>query len=221
VLATEYSTKRAHLLAERVTTWYDDPRQEGRQVGLVTAPTDLYPGYSVPRGAVRCRQANGQWAVGVVVSTLTAADALTLTAQDPARVADPLACLLAYVYLYDQRGGGVETACKGDKHGLGLPRRNTKRFPPQQVVTLLAALAHNVLSWARRWLAVHEPRLRQCGIKRLVREVLAVQGLIAFDAHAQVCHVLLNQADRLAQQLAPALQRLLAAQHVTVTLGEI
>jgi hypothetical protein len=197
------------------------PRQEGRQVGLVTAPTDLYPGYTVTRVAVRCRQANGQWGVGVVVSTLTAAEALTLTAQDPALADDPLACLLAYVYLYDQRGGGVETAFKGDKQGLGLTRRNKKRCCAQQVVTLLASLAHNGLIWARRWLAVHVPRLGQFGIKRLVRDVLTVQGLLEFDAHAQVVHILLNQADRLAQQLAPALQLLLAAQHVAVTLGEI
>jgi hypothetical protein len=153
VLATEYATKRARLLAASVATWYDDPRQEGRQVGLVTAPTDLYPGYSVTRVAVRCRQANGQWGVGVVVSPLSAADALTLSAQDPALADDPLARVLAYVSLYDQRGGGVETTCKEDKQGLGLTRRHKKRFAAQQVVTTLAALAHNVLIWARRWLA--------------------------------------------------------------------
>jgi hypothetical protein len=65
------------------------------------------------------------------------------------------------------------------------------------------------------------PRLGQFGIKRLVRAVLTVQGLVAVDDHARVCHILLNQIDRLAQQLAPALQQLLAAQHVAVTLGEI
>jgi hypothetical protein len=60
--------------------------------------------------------------------------------------------VLAYVSLYDQRGGGVETAFKEDKQGLGITKRSKKRFAAQQVVALLGALAHNVLTWAKRWM---------------------------------------------------------------------
>jgi hypothetical protein len=35
---------------------------------------------------------------------------------------------------------GVETSLKDDKHGLGLAKRNKKRFAAQQMLTLLAAL---------------------------------------------------------------------------------
>jgi hypothetical protein len=43
------------------------------------------------------------------------------------------------------RGGGVETAFKDDKQGLGITKRNKKRFEAQQMVMLLNLLAHNVL----------------------------------------------------------------------------
>ena len=153
ILAKDYSTKRARLLAESVAAWYDDPRQADRQVGLVTEPPTLYRAgqhrRTVTRVAVRCRQANGQWGVAVLISTLSAADALRLTDQEPALASDPAASLLAYVYLYDQRGGGVETTFKEDKQGLGLTKRNKKRFEAQQIVVALGTLAHNILIWAR------------------------------------------------------------------------
>jgi len=38
------------------------------------------------------------------------------------------AVLWAEVSFYDERGGGIETSLKGDKQGLGLTRRNKKRF---------------------------------------------------------------------------------------------
>ena len=72
---------------------------------------------------------------------------------------DPQASALAYVALYDQRGGGVETTCKEDKQGLGITKRRKKRFAAQQVVVALGALAHNVLVWAKRWLHEHVPGL--------------------------------------------------------------
>jgi hypothetical protein len=174
----------------------------------------------VVRIAVRCRQANGRWGVGVLISTLAAADALRLTGQPPAQATDPVACLLAYVYLYDQRGGGVETTFKEDKQGLGLTRRNKKRFEAQQVVVALGMLAHNVVIWAREWLAVQRPQLRRFGVKRLVRDAFAIGGLITLDQHGHVDGIVLNQADRLAHHLVAALQALLAAEQVAVSLGE-
>ena len=99
--------------------------------------------------------------MGVVISALAPHDILALTRQPVDRVSDPTAVLLAYVYFYDQRGGGVETANKEDKQGLGLSKRNKKRFEAQQIVVLLSALAHNVLVWARSWLVPHHPRLAQ------------------------------------------------------------
>jgi hypothetical protein len=52
---------------------------------------------------------------------------------DPHRLekSNPHATLFAYVYFYDQRGGGVETSLKQDKQGLGITKRNKKRFEAQ------------------------------------------------------------------------------------------
>ena len=225
MLAKDYSTKRARLLADSVAAWYDDPCQAGRQVGLVTEPPTLYRAgqhrRTVTRIAVRCRQASGQWGVAVLISTLSAADALRLTDQEPVLAADLAASLLAYVYLYDQRGGGVETTFKEDKQGLGLTKRNKKRFEAQQMVVALGTLAHNILIWARAWLATHAPRLRRFGIKRLVRDAFGIGGLVAVDPHGRVAAIVLNHADRLAHHLLTALQVLVADAPIAVSLGEI
>ncbi len=224
ILAKDYSTERARLLADSVTAWQEDPRQPERQVGVVTAPASMYRAgqhrRSITRVAVRCRRANGQWAIGVALSTLPVADALALTGQDPALAADPVACLLAYVYRYDQRGGGVETAFNEDTQGLGLTKRNQKRFEAQQVVVALGALAHHGWVWARGWLAAQLPRLRRFGIKRLVRDVLGVSGRVELDAQGQGRGIVLNRADRLAHHLLAARQALLATEQVAVSLGE-
>ena len=170
--------------------------------------------------AVRCRLANGQWEVGVVVSSLSVADACALAGLDPTAATDPTLSLLAYVYLYDQRGGGVETAFKEDKQGLGITKRNKQRFAAQQVVALLGALAHNVLTWAKRWMLPAVPALQRRGIKRLVRDVCGITGRVAVDREGHVRHIMLNQANRLAHHLLVALQTLASSADVTVTLGE-
>lgn len=219
VHAKEYSSRRAQALAESVTEWVDDLRVPGRQMGWVrTAPTEYVR--PVQRIAVRCRKKNGQWGVGVVVSALAAADVLHLTGQMADRVDDDHAVLRAYVYFYDQRGG-VETALKGDKQGLGLTHRNKKRFEAQQMVMLLSALAHNVLVWARQWLQPQCPPVRRFGILRLVRDILHVSGFVVRDARGRLTQVVLNEAAPLARGLAAALCQLLAPLHVAVTLGKI
>ena len=114
--------------------------------------------------------------------------------------------LLAYVYCYDQRGGGVETALKEDKQGLGITKRNKKRFEAQQMVTLLGSLAHNLIVWARRWLQPEQPKLRHYGIKRMVRDVLQVSGTLVVDGVGHLVAIILNQAAPLARGLVAALR---------------
>ena len=214
------STERAERLAASVTTWVDDPRTPGRQVGWVTAPATDYA-RPVRRIAVRCPTKTGGWAVGVIISALAPTDVIQLTRQPIDRVNDPHAVLLAYVYFYDQRGGGVETANKEDKQGLGLSKRNKQRFEAQQMVVLLSALAHNVLVWARQWLAPAAPHLEHYGIKRLVRDVGQISGSVVLTSAGQIVEIVLNQAAPLAAGLVPALRVLLAPEGVAINLGEI
>src|SRR6266702_8953512 len=126
--------------------------------------------------------------MGVLISTLTPVEALALTQQSAVSTTDPASVLLAYVYLYDQRGGGVETSFKGDHQGLGSTKRSKKRFEAQQMVMLLGTLAHHVVIWARRWLtqtAAAPTKLRHYGILRMVRDVFHISGFLVFDACGQ------------------------------------
>jgi hypothetical protein len=225
VVTKDYSTARARLLAQQVTDWMVDPRDGERQVGLVPVPAaDYHAGQyqrRITRVAVRCRLANGAWGVGVVVSSLPAADACALAGLDATAMAsDPRLAVLGYVYLYDQRGGGVETAFKEDKQGLGITKRSKKRFAAQQVVALLGALAHTVLTWAKRWMLPLAPAIQRLGIKRLVRDVFGITGHVAVDREGYLRHIVLNQANRLAAHLLAALQMLACSADVAVRLGE-
>jgi len=160
--------------------------------------------------------------VGVLISTLGPAQVLTLIRSTPRSLTDSAAVLLAYVYLYDQRGGGVETSFKGDHQGLGSTKRSKKRFEAQQIVMLLGTLAHNVVIWARRWLIQTAPssKLRHYGLLRLVRDVFHICGFLVFDALGQLCQIVLNRGAPLASTVVTALTNLLASAHVAISLGE-
>ena len=214
----DYSGVRAKTLAESVTEWVQDPRDHGRQIGWVATQTDVYC-RPVKRIAVRCRKKNGQWGCGVILSTLSPKDVLLLTGGYTQESEDPKAVLLAYVNFYDERGGGVEIEIKEDKQGLATSKRNKKRFEAQQVLIQLEALAHNVLIWARHWLAPRCPKIARLGIKRLVRDVFQIQGFLIFD-QTVLLQIVLNRADPLAKELSSGLASLLAQEHVAVSLGE-
>lgn len=216
----DYSSDRAAKLAESVERWVDDPRIAGRQIGYVTTPATEYI-RPVVRIAVRCRKNNGQWGVGVLISTIEAQTILTLTELSPSEWVHPDAELLAYVYFYDGRGGGVESALKGDKQGLGITKRTKKRFEAQQMVVLLGSLAHNLIVWARGWLLREQPKVRHYGIKRMVRDVLQISGTLVVDGVGHLVQIILNQAAPLVRGVVAALARLLAPAHIVVTLGEI
>ncbi|HEX6477428.1 MAG TPA: transposase [Ktedonobacteraceae bacterium] len=214
----DYSGRHARHLAESVLTWIDDPRVAGRQVGWVLPSPSAYV-RPVQRIAVRCRKQNGQWAVGVLLSALSPRDVLHLTGQPLSLLDDPVAVLLAYVTFYDQRGGGIETTFKGDK-GVGMTKRNKKRFEAQQMVMLLGTLAHNVIIWARHWLLVSQPRLHHYGIVRMVRDVFHISGFLVMDALGQILQIVLNQDAPWAPALLLSLRELLAPAHVALILGQ-
>jgi hypothetical protein len=213
----DYSGQQAKRLAKSVPDWYVDPHQPERQFGWVTQAADAYV-RPVKRIAVRCRQQDGQFAYGVLLSALSAQHVLALTGRPLSLLDDPAAVLLAYVTFYDQRGGGVETSFKGDKQGLGIGKRSKKRFAAQQMVMLLSSLAHNVIIWARRWLA--SPRLHHYGTLRMVRDVFHISGFLLIDPLGQVVQIVLNQAAPLAPVLVDPLCVLLARTHVAVNFGQ-
>ena len=83
----------------------------------------------------------------------------------------------AVVDHYDGRAG-MEADIKGDKRGLGLGVLRKRKLAAQRLIVLLGQWAHNVLIWARRWLAQGAPRVAGLGIVRLVQELCAVPGRV-------------------------------------------
>jgi len=156
----------------------------------------------------------------VLLSTVEESEVLALSGHSRKQRHDADAVLLPYVDFYDQRGGGVESSFKEDKQGLGMGKRNKKRFEAQQMVTQLNVLARNVIVWTRSELAARWPQLQGYGLKRLMRDVFCVSGLVVWDARGRLVQIVLNYHDPWTKKLLPALQNLRALQHVALTSGE-
>jgi hypothetical protein len=69
--------------------------------------------------------------------------------------------------------GVVMSSCQ-DKQALGLVTRRQRRWEAQQVVLLLARLAHHLLLWGKQWLSrvpATRRRLQGYGLVHLLRDV--------------------------------------------------
>jgi hypothetical protein len=215
----DISTARAEVWAATVQEWFSDPAHPERQVGWVV-PEDT-PDYARPvrRLAIRWRKRNRQLGHDLLISTLTPDEVIGLLGRPEREASEPELAALAYAQLYDQRAGAIEVEIREDKQGVGINRRRKKRAAAQAMLTLLGTLAHNVLVWAREWLAEAEPRLRQYGIVRLLRDVLCVSGFVETDERGVAQGVVLNRGSTLARLLAGGLRELLREQSVAVSLG--
>jgi hypothetical protein len=194
VLAKVHNWQRAHRLAQSVRRWYVDPKQPGRQVGWVTAPgayvrrtRQLAVRYPKPKPKARA-----PWHYHVIVTTLSDRQLFALGHRRPRARLTPRARLLAALYAYDLRDGGLETQTRADKQGLHLARRNKRSFAAQEVLVALAQSAHNVVIWTRNRLAASAPRYRAYGVLRMVRDVFQIDGTIVFSPAGRVQHVQLN-----------------------------
>lgn len=180
VVSKDYSVRRTHLLVKRVPQWVPDTQQPDRQVGWVPQQSSEYV-RPVRRLAVRSRTAAGRWQYAVLLCAgLTDQDVLTLLGER--RQADAASVMRASLHCDDQRGGGIQSSFGQDKSGLGLSKRNKKRFEAQRLLMLLGPLAHNLLIWARRWWAEgspdHASHWQHYGIKRLIRDLAHISGIL-------------------------------------------
>jgi len=116
--------------------------------------------------------------------------------------------------------GGIETSFGQDKSGLGITKRNKKRFEAQRLLMLLGTLAHNLLIWSRRWLCQTTPelasRLRQYGIKRMVRDLYQISGMLSFDKRERLRVIALESASSLAKLMLVPLHQLLAPSNINI-----
>jgi hypothetical protein len=113
--------------------------------------------------------------------------------------------ILAALAAYDQRGGAAETQNKGDKQGLQLAHRNKHRFVAQEMLVLLAQLAHNLLVWTRNDLARADSCFAHYGIQRMVRNVLQIPGCVQLDAAEHIVSISLQENHPLAAKVQIAL----------------
>jgi hypothetical protein len=210
--------RRAQKLAGSVSHWYLDPKVPDREVGWVE---QAHP-YDKPTRqlALRKRKANGKWSHHALVFTLSDDMLFQLCSQAMPATVQPVDVLLAALHAYDRRGGGVETQNKGDKQGLGLARRNKHRFAAQEMLVLLAQLAHNLVIWTRNDLAQADQRLHKYGVQRTVRDALQIAGRVQFNAHGQVRQITFNERHPLAAAFQDACSHWLARDDVSLNLGK-
>lgn len=219
VLVKVKNWKRADKLAKSVQAWQTDPKTGDRQVGWVSQPhTYARPARQV---AIRTPRKNGSWLHWVLVCSLADEDLCWLARQPFHRDATGQQMAFTILYAYDLRGGAVETSFKGSKQGIGLIKRNKKRFVAQVMLVLLAQFAYNLLTWTHHHLAPHAKQLQRFGPLRMIRDLFHIPGLMVLDGQGRVLEITLNEAHGLALPFAQAFAPLLAQDGLSLNLGQI
>ncbi len=211
--------RRSAKLARSVAVWYPDPKVEAREVGWVEAPHPYIK--STRQLAIRKRKRTGEWSYHVLVFTLPD-HALFRLGRHPIR-SQPTSeqVLFAALAAYDLRSGGVETMIKGSKQGLGVTRRNKRRFAAQEMLVLLAQLAYNLISWTHDLFAEAPNKLRTFGVLRMLRDAFHIPGRLELAAQGHLLQIVLCATHPLAYSFASGLAPVLARDNLSLNLGEI
>ena len=187
-----YTSRRIQKLAATVEEWVSVPTRKGvcgREAGWVKQP-HRYARRTL-QVAVRTPKKDGTWSYAVLVST------------------DMTATLTDLVLEYDRRSGAPENSFAQDYQALSLRKYRKAGFIAQQVLLLLAELAHNLMIWMKTWFieaversedpsektknthAKTKEMLQARGLKRLRRDVFAIPGKVCFEGK-QVVGIRLN-----------------------------
>lgn len=158
VLAKGFSGKRAKALAAQIQRW--DSYEPESWLGRVTPTFDLGRPIDV---LVKKRLHKGKWKHSYYVTTLTF----------PSKK--------AFMDSYNLRGGAEVEQFRSDKSGLHLSARRKQRFTAQKALVVLTDLTHNLLSDFRYHGLANSP-FAGWGLKRIVRDLLAVPGRLYFEA---------------------------------------
>jgi hypothetical protein len=201
-----HNWQRVMKLIASVATWQSDPQVVGRQLGWIETPY-LYA-QPTRQVALRKLKSNGKWLHQVLVFNLTDEMLFDLAGQPTPHAATQRKVLFAALAAYDRRGGGAETQNKGDKQGLQLAHRNKHRFVAQEILVLLAQLAHNLLIWTRNELACRDAHFAHFGIQRMVRDVLNIPGYVQLDTQGRIVSITLQDRHPLARRVQTAFEDL-------------
>lgn len=111
----------------------------------------------------------------------------------------------AFMRRYDLRGGAEIEQFRADKSGLHLSARRKQSFQSQRAIILLTDLTHNLLADFRRR-ALNDSPFSQWGLKRIVRDLLAIPGRLHFDG-AQLNRIDLMETHPYAHNLLICLEK--------------
>ena len=106
---------------------------------------------------------------------------------------------------YNDRGGAETEQFREDKSGLAMAVRRKRSLAGQKGYILLTDLAHNLLADFKHHALVGS-RFEGYGIKRIVRDLLCMPGLLVFDDQKLIRVDLLSQKQN-AHDLLICLQR--------------
>jgi hypothetical protein len=113
----------------------------------------------------------------------------------------------AFMDAYNQRGAAEIEQFREDKGGLHLSARRKRRFQAQKALILLTDLAHNLLADFRAQ-ALTPSQFAHWGVKRIVRDLLAIPGQLVFD-QSQVKSIDLLATHPYAAELCMCLEKYL------------
>lgn len=182
VLAKGFSGKRAHALAKQVQRW--DPFDDQNWLGVVPAPIDLGRPLT---WLVKKWWHKKDWKYSYYVATLIF----------PSK--------RAFMQRYNDRGGAEIEQFRADKSGLHLSARRMQRLNAQKALVELTDLAHNLLADFRQ-VALNDSRFADWGLKRIVRDLLAVPGRL-YLVDGQLKRIELLASHQYAAELIICLER--------------
>ncbi len=220
ILLKVHNWQRARKLAETVQAWFPDPQVPEREVGWVGKPHEYHGATQQIALRKRNPKKKTEWSYAVIVSSAPEGVVRELAGAPLIGPLTEQAQVLQILYAYDLRGGGAETQNRNDKQGLGLAKRNKRKFAAQEMLILLAQLAHNLIIWTRNALAQETPALSKYGIQRMVRDVFQIPGTIQLDAVGKV-QITLRANHPLAPKVFAGFNKWLPRDDLSLNLGKI
>jgi len=159
VVAKISNQGRVQKLRQAIGPW-QPPSSPGREIAAVLKPHRFCR--ATRQWVIRTPKEKGGYQYAVLLTTVPD--------LEPTALADA----------YDGRAMIAATFGQ-DKQALGLVKRRQHKWEAQQVVLLLARLAHHLLLWSKRWLSrvpTTRRRLEGYGLVRLLQEGMTVPGVI-------------------------------------------
>jgi hypothetical protein len=181
-IAKGFSGKRAYALAQQVSRW--DAYDATSWLGTVQSPVDF--GRPVQM-MVKKRLQKKEWKHSYYVSTLA------------------FSSKKSFMDRYNLRGAAEIEQFREDKAGLHLSARRKQRFEAQQAMILSTDLVHNLLA-DFRYRALANSRFENWGLKRIVRDLLAIPGRLYFR-QAQLNRIELLATHPYAEEMVICLEK--------------